>query len=130
MSLSITVLLIDDEVTYVEYLAKVLNRRGMKVKYAFDGLSALKILEQETFDVIVLDMRMPGMDGIAVLEQIRTKDTLTPVILLSGHADVAKATAAMKGGAADFLLKPCAVETLVSVLEDAAERKSYAAKVP
>jgi len=123
-SKSIRVLLIDDERIFVESLTKVLKRRNMEVKAAFDGLSALKLLSIEEPDVIVLDLRMPGMDGLAVLEEIRTKDSLTPVILLTGHLDIDRVVQVMDKGVALVLLKPCPVETLVSAIENASESKA------
>jgi DNA-binding NtrC family response regulator len=123
------VLLVDDEVEYLQALARVLDRRGILVRTATDGASAVEMAREDEFDVIVLDLRMPGMDGLAALEAIRRRDPLTPVILLSGHADLERITTALKGGAADFLVKPCAVETLVSAIEDAAERKAIEREV-
>ena len=125
----IRVLLTDDEELYVEYLAKVLRRRGMKVHTAPDGSKALSLLSQEEYDVIVLDLRMPGMDGLATLEAIRERDALTPVILLTGQMDLDRVTLALKAGAAEVLLKPCPVETLVSAIENANERKAAAKEV-
>jgi DNA-binding NtrC family response regulator len=124
MSKATRVLLVDDEALYVESLAKVLRRRGVDAETALDGPAALAHLQGAEFDVIVLDLRMPGMDGIATLAAIRQRDSLTPVLLLSGQADVARATSALKNGAVDFLTKPCPVETLVAAIEDAAERKA------
>jgi DNA-binding NtrC family response regulator len=118
------VLLVDDEALYIESLAKVLRRRGLDPETANDGPTALSCLQEAEFDVVVLDLRMPGMDGIATLEAIRRRDSVTPVLLLSGHADVSRASAALKSGATDFLTKPCPVETLAAAIEDAAERKA------
>jgi DNA-binding NtrC family response regulator len=115
---------VDDEQLYLESLAKVLRRRGLEPATAPDGPSALSCLERDEFDVIVLDLRMPGMDGLATLEAIRRRDAVTPVLLLSGQADVAVATSALRGGATDFLTKPCPVEELATAIEDAAERKA------
>ncbi len=123
------VLLADDEKIYVESLAKVLRRRGFDVVAVFDGPSAIDAVSSAEFDVIVLDLRMPGMDGLATLEKIRRRDTLTPVLLLTGHADLERATKALRNGAADVLMKPCPVDTLVSAIEDASERKGYAKEV-
>ncbi len=123
------VLLADDEKVYVESLAKVLRKRGFDVIPVFDGLSAIEAVSGADFDVIVLDLRMPRMDGLAALQSIRSGDTLTPVLLLTGHADLECATKALKSGAVDVLMKPCPVETLVSAIEDASERKGYAKEV-
>jgi DNA-binding NtrC family response regulator len=122
----IRVLLTDDEAEFADPLARALGRRGIVVELAPDGTAGLAILAQREFDVILLDLRMPGLDGLATLAEIRKRDVLTPVILLSGQADLPSVTAALRDGAANFLAKPCAVETLASAIEDAAERKAYA----
>jgi DNA-binding NtrC family response regulator len=124
MAEPIRVFLIDDERIFVESLTKVLKRRGMEVQAAFDGLSALKQLPTTESDVIVLDLRMPGMDGLAVLQEIRARDSLTPVILLTGNLDIDRVVQVMDKGVATVLLKPCPIETLVSAIENASETKA------
>jgi len=126
---SMRVLLADDEKVYIESLAKILRRRGFDVVAVFDGPSAIDAASRAEFDVIVLDLRMPGMDGLATLEAIRRGDTLTPVLLLTGHADLERVTKALKGGAGDVLMKPCPVDALISAIEDASERKGFAKEV-
>jgi DNA-binding NtrC family response regulator len=129
MAEPIRVCLIDDERIFVESLTKVLKKRGMEVRAAYDGLSALKLLSTEEPDVIVLDLRMPGMDGLAVLQEIRSRDSLTPVILLTGHLDIDRVVQVMDKGVALVLLKPCPVETLVSAIENASESKAISQEV-
>lgn len=129
MSNGIRVLLIDDETVFVESLTKVLTRRGMNVQSASNGARSLELLTDDGFDVIVLDMRMPGMDGLATLRAIRDRDPLTPVILLTGHIDLKQVSEALKAGAAEVLLKPCPVQDLVSSIENAHERKGFALEV-
>jgi DNA-binding NtrC family response regulator len=129
MAESIKVLLIDDEKLFVESLTKVLKRRGMTIQAAHDGLSGLELLEREEPDVIVLDLKMPGLDGLATLERIRLKDLLTPVILLTGHIDIDRVTQVLNKGAAEVLLKPCPIETLVSAIENACEMKAISREV-
>lgn len=129
MTSQIRVLMIDDETVFVNSLTKVLARRGIGVQSAPDGHTGLALLTNEGFDVIVLDMRMPGMDGLATLKAIRERDTLTPVILLTGHIDLKQVSEALKAGAAEVLLKPCPVENLVSSIENAFERKGFAVEV-
>jgi DNA-binding NtrC family response regulator len=121
--------MIDDETVFVNSLTKVLTRRGIGVQSAPDGHKGLALLTNEGFDVIVLDMRMPGMDGLATLKAIRERDALIPVILLTGHIDLKQVSDALKAGAAEVLLKPCPVENLVSSIENAYERKGFAAEV-
>lgn len=129
MTSQIRILMIDDETVFVNSLTKVLTRRGIEVQSAPDGNTGLALLTNGGFDVIVLDMRMPGMDGLATLKEIRERDTLTPVILLTGHIDLKQVSEALKVGAAEVLLKPCPVENLVSSIENAFERKGFAVEV-
>ncbi len=116
------VLLIDDEELYAESLAKVLKRRGMEVSTARDGASGIAWLESNQADVVVLDLKMPGMDGIATMEGIRHRDASTPIILLTGHIDLERVTRALQGGVGDILLKPCPVDSLAAAIENAKER--------
>ncbi|MDO9111395.1 MAG: response regulator [Desulfatirhabdiaceae bacterium] len=117
-----SVFLIDDEMLFVESLTKVLRKREMAIKSAHSGVEALDILAAETFDVIVLDIKMPGMDGVTTLKVIRDMGITTPVIILSGHMDIECVSEVLKMGATELLLKPCDVETLVSTIENAHER--------
>lgn len=116
------VFLVDDERLFVESLSKVLKRREMTVKSAHSGAEAIDILSTEIFDVIVLDVKMPGIDGAAILKTIRDKGIMTPVIILTGQIDIERVTELLKMGATELLLKPCPVETLVSAIENAHER--------
>ena len=120
------VLLIDDERLFVESLTKVLRKREMMVHAAYSGSEAIAVLSAEKFDVIVLDLKMPEMDGLMILKAIRDRDTLTPVILLTGYIVIERVTEALKMGVTEVLLKPCPVETLVSAIENAHERKAIA----
>jgi len=129
MTSGIRVLLIDDEKVFVDSLTNVLTRRGMKAQSAPDGYRALELLTNEQFDVLVLDLRMPGMDGLSVLKAIRERDTLTPVLLLTGHIDFKQVSEALKEGAAEVVLKPCPVDILISCIENAYERKCFATEV-
>ncbi|MFH1176240.1 MAG: response regulator [Acidobacteriota bacterium] len=124
------VLLVDDERTYIDSLAKVLRRRGFEVATSYDGRSALALFDAQEPDVVLLDLRMPGQDGIATLAEIRKLDQSTPVLLLTGHADIERAAAALRGGATDILLKPCPIEELISAVENAAERKRLGGEAP
>ena len=123
MSDPIRVLLIDDEQIFVESLIKVLKRRGISVQSAHDGSTGVELFAQGEYDVVVLDMRMPGMDGLATFKAIRDRDSATPVIFLSGHMDIHQVSQALKDGCAEVLLKPCPIDNLVSCIEDAYERK-------
>jgi len=122
MSNLIRVFLIDDEKLFVESLTKVLRKREMVIKSCHSGAEAIEILSTETFDVIVLDIKMPGMDGAMTLKAIRNKGIATPVIILSCHMDIERVNEVLKIGATELLLKPCDMETLVSTIENAHER--------
>jgi len=129
MTSRIRVLLIDDETVFVDNLVAVLTRRGMKVESANDGLKALDLLSNEPYDVLVLDLRMPGMDGIELLKAIRERDVRTPVILLTGQLSIKQLAEAVKEGVAEVMLKPCRIDTLISCIENAHEREVFATEV-
>ena len=119
-----TVLLVDDEVPFVETMSKRLNKRNVEVLTAFDGKSALKELEaQNSVEVVILDVKMPGMDGIDTLKEIKNRFPLIEVIMLTGHATVESAIEGMKQGAFDYLMKPCDMQQLIQKVSEAAEKK-------
>jgi two-component system, OmpR family, response regulator len=123
MTHPIRVLLTDDEERFAKSMAKVLRNRNMEVFTAHDGAAALKFLSESECDVVVLDLRMPGMDGIAVLERICQLKPELPVIMLSGNMDVDNCSLALCDGAVEVLLKPCPIDTLTTAIENAYERK-------
>ena len=129
MSNGIRVLLIDDETSFSDSLAKVLSRRGMNVESAPDGQKALLMLADKEFDVIVLDLRMPGMDGLATLRRIKESSAQTPVIFLTGYVDSSQLLEAVEDGAVEVLFKPCPVGTLVRSIENAFESKELATEL-
>lgn len=113
------VLLVDDEVDFTASLGKILRRRGFEVETAADGLIALERIGQQPFDVIVLDVKMPGMDGIQVLTEIRRLAIETRVILLTGHLSITDEEDGLKGGAYAYLFKPIPILKLVGLIESA-----------
>ncbi len=117
------VLLVDDEVEFVSTLAERLEIRGMEVLVASDGEEALRRVEQEPLDVVVLDVKMPGMDGIEALGRIKAIDPLPEVIILTGHANVDAAVEIMRLGGYEYLLKPCPIEDLAAKIDGALEKK-------
>lgn len=118
-----TVLLVDDEKDFLRTIIKRLTRRGVKADGAFSGEEALAMLEAQPRDVVVLDVKMPGMDGLAVLKHIKTSWPTTEVIMLTGHASVDTAMEGMACGAFDYLMKPADLEDLLYKLEDAYRKK-------
>ena len=126
MSQRIKVLFVDDEMLYVEALAPALRRRGLEVEAVVRGEDALAALSRsDDVDVVVLDLR-PGLSGIETLEALRVRQAALPVLVLSGTADVVTSARALELGAADVLLKPCDVESLVAAIENACERAGAA----
>ena len=117
------VLLVDDEEEFVETLAERMRNRGMEVATSNSGGEALKLVETEPYDVVVLDLQMPGMDGIEVLERIKQRQPDIQVVLLTGHASVAKGVEAIKHGALEFLEKPIDLSKLSEVIHRAKAKK-------
>jgi DNA-binding NtrC family response regulator len=117
-----SVLVVDDEAEFRTTLCKVLARRGFDVGAAGDGAEALRRLGERPWDVMVLDLRMPGLDGLATLREARRLGTHAQVIILTGHGTAEAGIQAMRGHAFDFLFKPVRVDDLVDVIEAAAEQ--------
>ncbi|MGQ9669788.1 MAG: response regulator [Desulfosoma sp.] len=118
------VLLVDDEKEFVSTLAERLEIRGLSVSVAFDGQEAMRILDNEAFDVIVLDVRMPGLSGLEILKRIRTQKPEIPVILLTGHSATRDGIEGMRLGAFDYLMKPVDIDRLMEKMQEAAMGKS------
>ncbi|MFC1834227.1 response regulator [Thermodesulfobacteriota bacterium] len=121
--MSTKVLLVDDEEVFVEALAQRLEIRGFKVRTAFSGDEALQKLQKEKADVVVLDVLMPGKDGIQTLCEIREAYPITEVIMLTGHGTLETGIEGMKLGAFDYLTKPTETSELVKKIENACTRK-------
>lgn len=118
-----SVLLVDDEADFRQTLAKRLMRRQLQVTTAEDGQAALTRIAEADVDVVLLDVKMPGLDGIQVLREIKKLRPLVEVIMLTGHATVESAIDGMKRGAHDYLMKPCDMETLMEKVKTAAAKK-------
>lgn len=122
---SVVVLLVDDEVPFVEAMTKRLNKRNLKLLAAFSGAEALeKLGKQAHVDVVILDVKMPGMDGIKTLKEIKKSHPLVEVIMLTGHATVESAIEGMSLGAFDYLMKPCDIEQIMKKVNEAKVKKS------
>jgi DNA-binding NtrC family response regulator len=118
------ILLVDDEERFRTTLGKMLKAHGLEVTALGSGREALEELGEKDYDVVVLDVRMPDLDGIATLTEIKKIAPQTEVILLTGHASLDAAVEAMRLGGYDYLLKPCPVEDLLAKIESAYERKT------
>jgi two-component system, response regulator RegA len=122
------ILLVDDEVVFANNMSKLLNRRGYQVTTVNSGDAGLQALRENSFDVMVLDLKMPGMDGIATLREMRKLKLSTEVLVLTGHGSIDTALEAIQLGAYDYLTKPCEIGDLVSKIEAAFQRKNRSEK--
>ncbi|MDA8089079.1 MAG: sigma-54 dependent transcriptional regulator [Nitrospiraceae bacterium] len=115
----IRVLAVDDEEPFRRLLKRELARKGFYVEAAGDGSEALSLLKEKTFDVILLDIVMPGMDGVSLMEKMKGDPAAPVIIVLTGKATVETAVAAMKNGAYDYLTKPYKLDELVVIINRA-----------
>lgn len=118
------VLLVDDETDFLETIVKRLQKRNTAAAGAQSGPEALELLDREDFDVVVLDVRMPEMDGIETLREIRNRFPLVEVVLLTGHANMEVAVEGMELGAFDYLMKPIDLDELLYKVQDAYKKKA------
>ncbi len=117
------VLIVDDEADFVEMFALRLEQQGEKVSTASSGQEALDVLSEKEIDVVILDIRMPGMDGIETLQEIKNRFPIVEVILLTGHGSTETAVEGMKLGAFDYLMKPADHKEINEKLEQARKKK-------
>ena len=117
--MKIKVLLVDDEEDFVESLAERLQLRNFEVKSALNGDDAIKLVSENEFDVIILDVKMPVKSGIETLKEIKNINQLSQVIMLTGHATVESAIQGMKLGAYDYIMKPTDTEELIKLVNKA-----------
>jgi DNA-binding NtrC family response regulator len=117
------VLLVDDEEEFTETLAERMRTRGMDVSTTNSGANALQMVDDENFDVVVLDLKMPGIDGLEALKRIKRRRPDIQVVLLTGHATVEKGVEAMKQGALEFLEKPVDLASLTDAIHKAKATK-------
>lgn len=117
------ILVVDDEHEFLELMTNRLQKRGFTVTVAGTGEKALELIEGTAFDAMVLDVKMPGIDGIEVLRQVKKMRPELPVLLLTGHASIEAAMTGVETGAVDYLLKPVPINDLIIRLRDIAARK-------
>ena len=115
--------MVDDEIPFTKNLLWLLSRRGYEVSAANEGSSALRIIEEQEFDVVVLDLKMPGMDGISTLKELKKKRPNLEVIILTGYGDVDSALSGIELGAYDYTTKPIELSDLEEKIGQAFQRK-------
>jgi DNA-binding NtrC family response regulator len=121
--LEANVLLVDDEEQFLDALSQRLETRGLKVDAVTSGEDAIKKVENHNFDAIIVDLAMPGIDGIETLRQIKEKRPDLEIIMLTGHATVKSGIEAMKLGAEDFLEKPVDLNELLAKIGEAKHKR-------
>ena len=121
-ALRIRLLLVDDEPDFKEVMLKHLSRRGIRLSVAECCLDALDELDTAPADVVIMDMHMPGENGIQCLRKVKERWPLTEVIILTGHASVQSGIEGMQSGAFDYCLKPIDVRELLEKVELAAQK--------
>ena len=122
------VLLVDDEEDFVTYLAQRMKSRGVIVETANSGQEALEKAGNRNYDVVLLDLKMPGLDGIETLKRLKELDSELQIIILTGYGTVRTTVEALKLGAIDFLEKPADIREIMSIVRDAGSKKEQLAK--
>lgn len=118
-----SVLLVDDETDFLDLLSERLRNRGMSVSTVTCGQDALQMIDQHDFDIVVIDLSMPGMDGIETIKRIKARRPHTETIMLTGHATLQSGIEAMKCGAEDYLEKPADINLLLIKINEAQHRR-------
>lgn len=116
------VLIVDDEEDYSTTVAERLQMRGINAQTATNGEIALKMIKENPPQVIVLDIVMPGIGGIEILQRINEQNLHIPVILLTGYGSADQTMEGMKLGAIDYLMKPCDLDVLIGKIQDAVKK--------
>ncbi|MCK5783424.1 MAG: response regulator [Desulfobacterales bacterium] len=116
-------LIVDDEERFLKTTKFLLENKECEVFTATDGLSAMEILKNERLDVVILDVKMPGLDGVEVLRRIKQKHPLLEVIMLTGHSTTESAVEGLKLGAFDYLMKPCDIPVLLEKVKEAHDKR-------
>ena len=116
-------LLVDDEIPFVANLLKLLSRRGYEVSAVHDGDSALRVVQEREFDVVILDQNMPGKDGITVLRELKKKQPHLEVVILTGYGSVDMALKGFELGIYDYTSKPIQLGDLEAKIRQAFQRK-------
>src|SRR5215469_2827956 len=120
---ALRILFVDDERPLQELMRSELPRLGHEITVCSDGRAALKVLEKSTFDAAILDLRMPGMSGIELLDQLKQITPNTEAVVMTGHASMETAIDAMRLGAFDYITKPCKLTEIEAVLHKVADKR-------
>jgi len=120
---TIQLLIVDDEERFLHTTKILLEKRGVITFTATNGTDALKAMDEHRIDVVILDVKMPGIDGVAVLRTTKQRHPLLEVIMLTGHASVESAVEGLKLGAFDYVKKPCDISDLITKVNDAYDKK-------
>ena len=123
--MKIKVLIVDDEKEFAKALAERLAIRNFEVESVNSGAEALERIRQGNIDVVLLDVLMPGMDGIETFAKIRKLDPTIQVVMLTGHAKIETAIDGIKDGIYDYILKPVKIDELVGKIEMAFQQKEF-----
>ncbi len=126
----IKLLIVDDETRFLEAIAQRLTKRGFDVRTATNGADAVALARREKFDIALLDLKMPGLDGSQVLHILKDEHRFLEAIILTGHGSLESAVELTKLGAFSYLPKPYEIDKLIETLKDAYEarlRKKFAA---
>ena len=116
-------LIVDDEIPFTSNLLKLLSRKGYEVSAVNDGYSALRIIEEQEFDVVILDQKMPGIDGVTTLKELKKKRPHLEVIMLTGHGSIESGVQGLQLGAFNYVMKPITFPELLEQIVHAYERK-------
>jgi len=128
MSSQANILVIDDDETLRDWCEKILSQAGNRVATAEDGLKGLDILKKKSFDLIILDLKMPGLSGMEVLKKVNEEYPETSVVIITGQATVESAVEGMKMGAYDFIPKPFTPESFMKAIKQVLEKRRYQKK--
>lgn len=120
---SIHLLIVDDEERFLSTTKILMEKKGVKTLTAAGGAEALQVLDEARVDVVILDVKMPGMDGVETLKRIKRKYPLIEVIMLTGHASVDSAVDGMKLGAFDYVMKPSDIPEILEKVQKAYDKK-------
>ena len=123
------VLLVDDEEEFVTTLAERLQLRGIQALIATDGEGALRLIEDDPPQVVILDVLMPGLGGLEVLKRIKRENPKISVILLTGRGSTKEGREGMRMGAFDYLIKPLNIDELIKKMQEAVESPDQASSV-